>query len=878
MRLPSIVQLRMRSLFRRHAVDQDLDEELRFHLEREVEERVKDGESPSEARRAAFREIGGMQQRREECRDTRGWNWLDDIRNDLRFGLRQLGRDPQFALTATLILALGICACVSIITLVDAAILKPLPYRNPERLLAIYEKTGDCIYCNLSVPDYQDWKQRNRTLASLDVFQGRLVTMAAKTGAVPVRSARVSAGFFRTLGAGVTLGRDFIDGEDRPGAPLTAILSHSAWQQHFGGDAAVIGRSVTLNRLPRTIVGVLPRDFHFAPAGTAEFFLPFQPESECDARRSCHGIYGIGRLRDGVSPQAALQDLTAIASQLEKEYPNSNLNQGANVRTLTESLVGDIRPVLMLLAAGAALLLTIAVVNVAGLLLVRGESRTREVAVRSALGASMQRLTAQFATESFLLVSIAGAAGLAAAGFVARLLVGLMPEDMLAALPFLADLTWNWRTVCFGGLILLVSALMFAAAPSARLWMQKLRAGLQESARGTTGRVWRNFGSRLAVLQLAVALVLLTAAGLLAKSLDQLLSVRLGFDPRTLQSVSVAATDPKYRGGDAASRLVRTMLEQARAVPGVQSAGAVSNGDLVTHNGNTTWIWVEGRDHLDDRIEAPQRDVTPTYFATIGAKLAAGRHFSEDDIAGKPDVAIVNQAFAQRFLANQDPLRARLHKRTERRIQIVGVVEDIRQGPLNTPIPPVLYRPFDQSSDSYFTLTVRAQGDGALPAIETAARQVDPDIVTRQASTVADSIRRSQAAYLQRSMAWLVGLFAGAALLLALVGLYGVTAYSVSQRRREFGVRIALGAQTGEIFRMVARESAKLAAAGILIGLALSALLSNLIRQLLFQVSPWDLGTIATIVLLLGALSQAASLEPARQAASVDPAESLRCE
>jgi macrolide transport system ATP-binding/permease protein len=353
MRLPAIVRLRLRSVFRRAEVEGDLDEELRYHLERVIDENIAAGMSREEARFTALRSMGGLEQRKEECRDMRGLNPLDHIINDVRFAIRQLRKTPEFTATAILMPALGMCFSIAIFAFVDAALIKPLPYKNPERLLGVFERIDPwCLHCNLSWMDYLDWEKQNSTLDSLDVFQERGYTMTNRAGAAPVHGARVSGGFFRTLGVAPVLGRDFYPGEDQPGAARTVILSYATWQRQFGGQPKVLGRTVVLDRIPRVIVGVLPKSFHFAPVGLAEFWMPFHPEGECDLRRSCHSLYGVGRLKNGVSAEAALANLVSIAKALEKLHPDSNRNQGANVAALSEVIVGDIKPVLLVLMAG----------------------------------------------------------------------------------------------------------------------------------------------------------------------------------------------------------------------------------------------------------------------------------------------------------------------------------------------------------------------------------------------------------------------------------------------------------------------------------------------------------------------------------------------
>ncbi len=422
---------------------------------------------------------------------------LEQLTQDVRFAIRQLRTKPGFTATAVCILALGMCAGVAIFAFTDAALLKPLPYTDPSRLVGVYESVKMFPRSNLSYADYLDWKTRNTVLASLDIYDRNDFLLTAPAGTEPVRAVRVSAGFFRTLGVAPALGRDFHDGEDLPAAPRTALLSYAAWQKRYGGDHHVLGQTVVLDGLPYLVIGVLPRVFHFAPAEPAEFWMAFHADSGCDLRRSCHGLYGVGRLKDGVTIQAALANLQSVAQQLEREYPSSNRDQGAAIAPLKDVLVGDIRPILLVLLGGAGLLLLIANVNVAGLLLVRFESRTREIAVRAALGATARRLLSQFVTEAVLL-SVAGSLlGLAAGRWVMLLLTRLLSADVMARAPFLRDLGVNVRVAAFAAAIALASSVLFSLAPSLRLWSPKLREGLADGSRGSAGTVWRRLGSRL---------------------------------------------------------------------------------------------------------------------------------------------------------------------------------------------------------------------------------------------------------------------------------------------------------------------------------------------------------------------------------------------
>jgi macrolide transport system ATP-binding/permease protein len=806
-------------------------------------------------------------------------NLFDDVWQDFRFGTRQLRKNPGFTATAILMLAVGICASVSIFAFVDAALIKPLPYKNPERLAGVFESVQLFKRSNLSYADYLDWKKLNRVYSSLDVYQHSGFILRAAGGAQPAQGARVSDGFFRTLGVAPILGRDFQTGEDLPGAPRTVLLSYGAWQQRYGGKKDVLGQVVTLNDVPITIIGVLPPDFQFAPAEPAEFWATLDTTRPCEKRRSCHNLFGVARLKDGVSIQSALADVKLIAQRLEKQYPDSNRDQGADTVILSEQIVGQIRPILLTLLSGAGLLLLIAGVNVASLLLVRSEGRRREIAVRSSLGASPSRLVGQFVTEGLVLVSMGSVLGLESAFWVMQLLAKLIPANIMARMTFLHGLGLNIRVLAFAGGLALAAAVLCSLTPTLRLSLPEMRADLAEGSRGSAGNTWRRLGSKLVVLELATAVVLLVGAGLLGKSLFRLLHVYIGFEPDHLIALQVAAPQASYAKAEQAIALEREVMNRIGSLAGVKSVGLSTNLP-VTSNGNTHWFRVLGRPWHGEHNEAPEREVSSSYFTTLGAKLVRGRFFRDREDASQPPVAIINQALARQHFPGEDAIGKHISYLSDppSPIEIVGIVEDIKEGPLDVATVPALYVPFNQNTDSRFGLVVRSSLDGQvlLPTLAATIRQIDAGIVTSGGMSMGDRINDS--AYLQRSSAWLVGGFAGLALLLGVVGLYGVVAYSVSRRTREIGVRMALGAQRGAVCRLILREAAWLITAGIVIGLGLSVEGAVLMRGLLFGVSSWDVPTLVAVAGVLGVSALMASFIPARRAASVNPIDALRVE
>ena len=874
--------LRLRGVFAKDALESDLDQEIESHLQMHIDDNLRAGMSPQEAKRVAVMKLGGIDATKEAYRDRSTIPILESTIQDIRFTLRQLRKNPAFAITATLMVALGIGASVAIFAFVDAALIKPLPYKDPSSILFVTETTPEIPRAAISYPDYLDWKRLNKVFTSLDVYGRRGYLVSTQSGTEMVFGARVSDGFFRTLGVNPVIGRDFYHGEDLPEAPNTVILSYASWQKRFGGRQEVVGQPITLNELPFVIIGVLPQNFHFAPMEAAEFWTTLHPGGGCDLRRSCHSLDGIARLKEGVSADGALADLILLAKDLERQYPDSNRNQGATVAPLAEIIVGQVRPILLVLLGGAGLLLLIACVNVASLLLVRSETRRRELAVRRALGATTSRLIRQFVTEGLVIVVGGSLAGLLASHWAMQILVSLIPTDMMGSMPYLESLGFNTRVLIFAGLLAIFAALLFSLTPTLRLWSLDLREGMAEGSRGSAGQVWRRVGSKLVVLELTTAMVLLVGAGLLGKSFYRLLRVGTGFEPEHLITLKVAAPRGSYLKNEQSVALGRQVVERLKRVPGVTSV-ALTSTLPVNFNGNTDWIRFVGRGYNGEHNEVNQRQVSSEYFSTLQAKLLRGRSFVDSEDGSKPRVVVINQTLAKKYFSGEDPLGKQIGDTSlspESIKEIIGVVDDIREGPLDSEIWPAYYDPFNQVPDYEFSVVVRTgQAEQSLiPTIGAAIREIDSRINVSNATTMMDRVNNSPTVYLHRSSTWLVGGFAVVALLLGIVGLYGVIAYSVSQRTREIGVRIALGAQRSTVYRLIFREAGALALAGIVIGLGCSVVAASLMRKLLFGTPPWDVTTLVSVAGVLAVSTFLASYLPARRAASVDPIKALRAE
>jgi predicted permease len=868
-------------LFGRKRFRDELDEEMAFHRTETEKAYVADGMSPAAARSAAARQFGNSTRLREQSHEVVGFR-AEKVLQDVRFSLRQMRQNPGFAFTAVVILALGMGVSVAIFGFVDAALLQPLPYAEPGRLMAVDEASANFPRSNLSFADYEDWKRLNHSFSSLEAYTGMGYLLATPSGAVPVPALRVSDGFFSTLGVKPLLGRVFLPGEDRPGQPKIVMLTYGSWIKRFGGRSDLVGQSISLSGSAYTVVGILPREFAFAPRGNGEFYVPVLDKNECDQRRSCHSYFGIGRLRDGVTMEAARAEMQAIAAQLEKQYPDSNQGQGASVVPLSETIVGNVRAILVTLLSGAGLLLLIACVNVASLLLVRSESRRREIAVRGALGATPVRLLRQFVTEGLLLAAAGCLAGLGVAVWLMTLLMRLIPKDLADYVPFLRLVGLNAHTGMFAAGVAIFCALLLAATPAVRLSFQDIRVGLGEGGRGAAGRLWQRLGANLVVVELAIAVVLLVGAGLLGQSFYRMLHVEDGFDTTHLATVQIIAPDNIYQKDDQKIALYREITRRLSALPGVESVGITS--DLpIQCNCDTDWIRIVGKPFHGEHNEVNERDVTPGYLAALKARLIRGRWFNESDDATRPQVTVINEVLAEKYFPGEDPIgkmigAGDLAPKSLR--QVVGVIANVREGGLDQEVWPSEYFSMYHGPDSFIAVAVRASQDekAVLPAIVSTLHQIDHNLGVYGETTMTDQIGSSQSSLLHRFASWLVGGFAAVALLLGVVGLYGVVAYSVSQRTREIGVRMALGAQRATVYKMVMRQAGWLTLSGVGIGLACAVGASMAMRNLLFGVQAWDAPTLVGVAVMLGAASLIASFLPARRAARLNPIEALRAE
>ncbi|MFL6257643.1 MAG: ABC transporter permease [Pyrinomonadaceae bacterium] len=805
---------------------------------------------------------------------------------DVRYAARTLARQPGFALVAVLTLALGIGANTAIFSVIDAALLRSLPYREPGRIVHLWEtkRSRDFEQREASYPDFLDWRaQGAEVFEGLAGYTSRAFTLADAGEATRARGAAVTANFFDLLGVNAVAGRTFVEGEDGRDAQRVAVISHGLWQRRFGGERAAVGREVTLDGEAYTVVGVLPAEFNFALLGDTEVWTPLAPTPDVASQRYMHWLKVIGRLKQGASLEAAQAHLATIAARIERDDPGAHAGVGLRAVPLQEEFVGPVRPVLFVLLGAVGFVLLIACTNVANLLLARSAARQKEVAIRSALGASRWRVVQQLLTESVLLSLAGGAAGLVLALWGVDLLVTLIPSAQLAQMPYLRSLSLNRDVLLFAMGLSLLTGVLFGLTPALSASRTDLQGALKEGGRNTVSRGSRRLRDLLVVAEVALALMLLVGAGLLMKSLVLMLKVDPGFDTRGLLTMRVALPPARYGEDAKAARFYEEMLRRIASVQGVRGAALTSNLPLANEGGTGTPQIVGRQTPASELTEAHLRNVSANYFEVLGVPVVAGRPFAERDDATAPPVILVNKTYAERVFPNEDPLgrRATFKFTGETQFEIVGVVGDEKVTSLDARTTPVVYFHVRQGPDSSAALVVRTDAADPLalaPAVRAEVRALDPEVPAFAVQTLEQMVAGSRAAFMRRYPAYLTGVFACVALLLALVGIYGVVSYAVTQRTHEIAIRVALGAQSRDVLRLVLGHGLLLALGGIAAGAVGALALTRLISGLLFGVSAADPAVYGLVALLLTAVALLACLIPARRATKVDPIGALRYE
>lgn len=875
---------RVRSLIRGKAVEADLEAELRFHREHQFEKYVKSGLSESEALRRIRIDFGGLDQVKEECRDARGVEVMETAFQNIRYGLRGMRKSPGFTAAVVLTLALGIGANTAIFSVLYGVLLRPLPYRDAARVIVINETTPKVGLVGVSYPDFQDWRAQGRAFSGMAAVSSVSFNLSGIDRPESISGQAVSPNFLSLLGMHPLLGRDFAGAEEKAGAAPVVLLSYALWQSHFGANPAAVGRSMALDGRSFTIIGVLPPEFRWIEkTDVLEPIGVWLHDNSAAVDRGDRGdTVAVARLLPNAGLPQAQSQMNAIASRLARDWPGSNDQSGVALRPIRDVFVSEIRSAIVVLFTAVVFVLLIACANVANLFLVRAAGRSREMALRIAIGASRNRVVGQLLTESLLLTSFGGLAGVLLAALMIRGVAGLIPEGMLAG----ASIGLNGPALLLTAAVVVLSALAFGLAPalhSTRADVQmELKEGGRNASAGSSQRKWRG---TLVVTEVSLALILLVGAALMMKSLSRLLSVDAGIRPERVLTMGLSLQTAQYATDPALLNFWDQVLQRTEELPGVEAA-ALGTGVPLTDDHSRSDITIEGM-ALPKPGSFPHPDrhiVSPAYLTALGVQLLRGRAFTGQDNEKAPLVAMINARLAKQYFGSRDPVGQRLMfgrpkpDRPPKWLTITGVVADTRMYGLGNPPRLEVYLPFRQSVSGSMTLIVKSATDPAAltSEIRRVVASIDKNqpvsaVVTMQ-QLVRDSVSTRRITFV------VLGFFSAIALLLAAIGIYGVMSWTVAQRAHEIGIRIALGATAGNVLGMVVGQGAKLAAAGVLIGMAASFGLTRMMTALLFSVSPTDPLTFAEATAALACIAMVTSLAPAWRVLRADPMRSLRCE
>jgi putative ABC transport system permease protein len=879
--------VRALGLFHRGRSERDFATELEGHLQLHIEDNLRTGMSPYEARRDALLKLGGIQRTKEGYRDRSGLPALQTLTQDVRYGLRQIQHNRAFTIAAVLTLALGIGANTAIFSVVNAVVLRPLPYPQPDQLVvtSLINPQSPSAGFAYGMADYIAAHDRQRSFTN---FAGAswADSFTYTGGAEPlrVRGARVTAEFFSVLDVSPALGRVFAPGDDRPGHIREVVLSYPFWRQHFGADPQIVGRALALDGESYIVIGVMPAEFHFGAFGASDN-LDLWPLLQLATRNARYPFWlrTIGRLRSGVTGTQARLELSAIARDVQRQFPDSDFS-AASIEPLKTEVIGKVRTPLLILLGAVGLVLSIATVNVANLEIARATARGRELAIRAALGASRGRIARQVLTESALVAALGGAVGLFLAYWCVRGILILAP----AGIPRLAEIAVDRQVLAFTAAVSLLCGLLFGLAPAAhgfgRDIEEALRGGGQNLREQREGRGLR---SALVVMEVSLSLVLLIGAGLLMRSFERLTNTSPGFNPKPLMSALISLPQARYPSENQIVSFYSQLLDRVRNLPGVASAGiSMSLPPDLTNMWNPFWVPSEPLARGRSLPLAVETSVSPGYFRTLGVALLRGRWFEDSDRARSDQILIVNDAMARRYFAGQDPIGRTIKTGDPSRNSpwetIVGVVADVKYAGLDSPPQPTLYVPYFQTYWPIFSrqmfLVARSSGDpkAIASSLQTAVQGLDRDVPLSDLHTMNELLSGSVAQPRFRTL--LLGLFAGLALLLSAIGIYGVMAYLVNRRTQEIGVRMALGASRAQVLRMILEEGLGVALIGIGIGLVEAFASTRLLKGLLFGVQPADPATYAGVSVTVIAVALVACYIPARQAMRVDPMIALRHE
>jgi putative ABC transport system permease protein len=869
-----------RNLFHKDRVDQEFSQEIQAYLDMSTEAKLRQGLSPREARRNALLELGGVEQVEERVREIRMGRFIETVWRDVRTGVRALVHSPVFTVVTVLSLALGIGANTAIFSVVNGLLLRPLPYPEAEQIVDVWHTPPQQSFPGLdrfsvSPANYLDWKAQSTAFEQMAVYADTGLSLSTSNDPLPLIGAVVSSDFFSVLRTNAMLGRTFTPDEERPGRDQVAVIGHGLWQRAFGANPNIIGQTLTLNSRSFTVVGIMPAGFEFPRE--AELWVPLAWDDNERKTRSIHDYLVIARLKQNVSLQQARAEMSTISSRLEQQYREENTGWGAVVTPLREDLVGDVRLALLVLFCAVGFVLLIACANVANLMLARGANRQKEIAVRIALGAGRARLIRQLLTESVLLAVIGGLLGLLLAVWGSKMLV------QLGSLPNSGALGIDTWALGFTLLVSFAAGIIIGIVPALQFTRTSISEALKQGSGRTGGSpIKQHTRKALVISEVALSLVLLIGAGLMIRSFWKLQNVDPGFDTSNALTMSIVLTPSRYSEPHQRLAFVDRAMEQIRAVPGVVSVGTTTRVPL-GGGGSTQPFSVEGRPAaaIAEQPMAQTRYISPDYFRAIGIPLRQGRFFSDQDRDNSVPVVIISEAMARRFWPGENPIGRRLtpsfHSEQGTR-EIVGVVGDVKTSGLDADASAMMYLPFKQAPLPFLSFVVRTAStpESLIQPVSKAIYAIDKEQALTDVETMDQVLGKSLSG--RRFNMTLLLTFAGVALMLAAVGVYGVMNYTVTLRRRELGIRMALGAAKMDVLRLVLGQGLTLTLIGVGAGLVAAYALTRLMASLLYGVTATDYLTFGSVSAVLVAVGLVASYVPARRATKVNPTIALRAE
>ncbi len=862
----------------------DFSAEIASHIEMEADRLRAAGLSDSEAYHSARRTFGNITAVEERFFESRRWRWWDELKTDFRYARRTLWRSPGFAIAAALTLALGIGANTAIFSVVDAVALRSLPYPDAARIFVIYGREPGGATSTPSPAWFLDFRRDCHSFENVAGYRSSALNLVAEDQAERIEGAVVTPDFFAVMGVHAQLGRTLNPSADAPGRPRAVVLSDSLWRRRYSADPAIVGHAIDLDGESYTVAGVMPASFQYPPNSDvwlpARYAVPehaLRPDLDQSNIRDSHYFFAVGRLRPGVSKTSAQAEADLVAMRLRRAHPEGDLVERAALVTLNEELFGEAQSPVAVLLAAVGLLLLIACANVANLVLARGAARTKEIAIRAALGASRRRLVRQLVTESLLLASGGCTFGIALAYAALQPVTSLLPLDVSAT-----KLHIDVRVLAFAATVSASAGLLCGLFPALALAKAGPGMVLNETARGSSGGPGSGRTRNLLVVaEVALTAVLLAGGGLLVRSMQRLERVPTGFAPERVMSARISLPQIRYPTPEDRARFVAQVLDRLNTSPGIASAGVVSRLPLLPGN-STRSVEIKGRPSKDTDLAPDYLVASPAYFRSMGIRLIRGRMFTERDGLNSPPVVLINASMARYFWGTHDPIgqfvQAGACGKANEWCEVVGIVEDVRQHNLAETPRLAMYVPYARDPWPFLVMVARSAADPAAAAstVTGAVHAVDKDQAVFEVRTLTNVLERSLGP--RRTRAWFVAAFAGLALALACIGIYGVASYNATQRAHEIGIRIALGAARADVLRLVIGQAIQLAGIGAVAGLMLAAALGRLISSMLFEIRPTDAATFAVCVAILLSVAALASYIPARRASRADPAVSLRAE